>query len=111
MQPPDPMPRRSLAPHVRDRWAARERQHRAIQALVRRLEAEAAVMRIWPAPDSILPRLHGEQQYATQQTVITPPADTALRQRAERAERNAAWWYRAAMLLAGASLALLMFSH
>jgi hypothetical protein len=39
---------------------------------------------------------------------LETPEVTALRQRAERAERNAAWWHRAALLLAGASLALLI---
>jgi hypothetical protein len=81
-------PRRSLAPHIRERWAAHEQHRRLLTALAVQREAqirqmsEPAVQRAMDAAE--VPAVTGA-------ATLTTPEVTALRQRAEPCRRPNCW--------------------
>lgn len=89
--------RKSLAPHARERMWRAEEYERA-SALVARVEQRFRVQWLDSANAATVPAAW----------LNTQPDHTALLQRPERAERNAASWQRLAILLAVACALLLV---
>ena len=103
--------RRSLANHTRERWERQQRGARLAEALgaVRAIEASWDEQRA--AMDNQLRQaLHAQAGIPLlSHPTPLPPPDTALRQRADRAERNARAWHRLVFVLLCTNLLALAF--
>lgn len=95
--------RKSLALHARERMRRNEDAARALRHW-QLAQAEALVNSLWTASAYVT-----QTQPATSPPATSPPELTALRQRAGRAERNAASWRRLAIMSAVACVLLLVF--
>jgi hypothetical protein len=100
--------RRSLAPHTHDRWELQQRNKQfaaeaEARAVVRRIEASWDEQRA-AMDDQLRQALHAQAGMLNASPLLShptplPPPDTALRQRVDRAERNARAWHRLALVL------------